>query len=102
MQRQIFIVTAYVVDANGTINPASRKNDKGETVIYPVNFDSKNYGNDIDKALKRAQGEFSDCKGAMCKRDDRQLQSVTLMTADGFQLDRWADGKIADVEPNAE
>ena len=93
MERQIFIVTAYVVDANGTFNQLSG---------YPKTFDSNNYSGDIDKALKRAQGEFSDCKGAMCKRDDRQLQSVTLMTADGFQLERWADGAIADVETNAE
>jgi len=94
MKRQIFIVDAVIVDANGTINHLSN---------YPKNFDSHVYGDDIDKALKRAQGDFSEVWGAFCKRDDRQMQTVTLTTADGFQLDRKCDGAIADLpdpEPN--
>lgn len=90
MERRIFIVEANIVDANGAFNIVNG---------YPKSFDSKNYDNDFNKALKRAQGEFSDCQGAMCKRDDRQLQTVTLTTADGFQLNRWSDGKIAEIEP---
>lgn len=93
MEREIYIVIAYVVDSNGAINPASG---------YPKTFDSKNYSGDIDKTFKRAQGEFSDCWGGMCKRDDRQLQSVVLMRADGVFLDRKSDGKIAEVEPSAD
>lgn len=89
MTRQIFIVNAYVVDANGTFNPLSG---------YPKTFDSRSYDNDIDKAQRRATGDFSECFGAMCKNDTRQLQSVILMTADGFVLDHKSIGKIADVE----
>lgn len=88
MKRNIFIVNAYVVDVNGTFNPLSG---------YPKTFDSRNYDNDIDKTQRRATGDLSECYGAMCKRDDRQLQSVVLMTADGFVLDHKSIGKIADL-----
>lgn len=91
MNRQIYIVDAIVVDANGTFNHLSG---------YPKIFDSKSYDNDVDKALKRATGDMSEAFGAMCKRDDRQLQTVTLMTADGFLIDSKHLGALADVEPN--
>lgn len=88
MQRNIYIVNAQIVDANGTFANLSG---------YPKTFDSKNYDNDVDKAQRRAIGEMSECFGAMCKRDDRQLQAVTLMTANGFLLDSKCIGKIADL-----
>ena len=86
--RQIFIVNAYIVDANGTFNALTG---------YPKTFDSKNYGGDIDKTQRRAEGEFSDCWGAMCKRDDRPTQTVILMDASGFVLDRKTVGSVPDV-----
>lgn len=88
MQRQIFIVNAYVVDANGTFNPLSG---------YPKTFDSRSYDNDIDKTQRRAIGDLSECFGAMCKRDDRQLQTVMVMTADGFLIEKKSIGKIVDL-----
>ena len=96
--RQIFVVDATVVDANGTFNHLSG---------YPKLFDSKNYENDIDKARRRAEGDMSEAYGAMCKVDSRQLQTVTLMTADGAMLDAKHIGAIAPLpepepEPEAE
>ena len=88
MQRQIYIVNAYIVDANGTFN-----NLPG----YPKTFDSRSYDNDIDKAQRRAVGDMSECYGAMCKRDDRQLQAVMVTTADGFLIEKKSIGKIADL-----
>lgn len=89
MKRQIFEVYAKVVDANGAYNTLSG---------YPKVFDSRNYNNDIDKTIKRARGEFHDTIGAMGKRDDRQLQTVILISADGFLLETpWTDGAIADL-----
>ena len=85
--RQISIVNANIVDANGSFNVLSG---------YPKTFDSKNYGGDIDKTQRRAEGEFSDCWGAMCKRDDRPMQTVMLMDASGFMLDRKTMGSIPD------
>ena len=92
MKRNIFIVDAQIVDANGTFNKLNG---------YPKTFDSKNYSNDIDKALLRARGEFHEVLGAMCKADTRQLQTALLMSADGFVIERSSIGEIADVEPNA-
>ena len=92
MKRNIFIVDAQIVDANGTFNKLTG---------YPKLFDSRSYSNDIDKALLRARGEFYDTIGAMCKRDDRQLQTAILMSADGFVIERSSIGEIADVEPDA-
>ena len=88
MKRQIYEVYAKVVDANGAYNTLSG---------YPKVFDSHNYNDDIDKTLKRARGEFADTYGAFCKRDDRQLQMVILMTADGFIVNKESLGEIADL-----
>lgn len=94
MQRQIFLVQAFIVDANGTFNVLSG---------YPKTFDSKNYDNDIDKAKKRATGDFFECYGAMCKRDDRQVQTVILTTVDGFIIDTKTTGRLAELpDPNPE
>jgi len=78
LARQIFSVDAWIVDANGTYNRLSG---------YPKKFDSNNYDNDVDKAQRRAEGDFSDVWGAFCRRDDRWIQTVTLTDAFGFQLD---------------
>lgn len=96
MKRQIYIVDAGVVDANGAYNKLSG---------YPKLFDSRSYDNDIDKTRRRAEGDAAEAYGAMCKRDDRQLQTVVLMTADGAVLDRKFIGGIADLpdpEPEPE
>ena len=88
MQRQIFVVYASIVDANGSFANLSG---------YPKTFDSHLYGDDIDKAQRRAIGDMSETFGAMCKRDDRQLQTVMVMTADGFLIEKKSIGRIADL-----
>lgn len=88
MERQIYEVYAKVVDANGAYNTLTG---------YPKVFDSRSYDNDIEKTLRRANGEFSSTFGAMCLRDDRQLQTVILMSADGFLIDRKTIGEIAPI-----
>ena len=84
-QRQIFIVDAVIVDANGTFNHLSG---------YPKTFDSKNYQNDIGKTQRRAEGDMSETWGAMCKVDTRQIQTVTLETVDGFQIEKRTSGEF--------
>ena len=91
-KRVIYEVYAKIVDANGNYNTLTN---------YPKAFDSRNNGNDADKTLLRATGEFHDTVGSMCKNDTRQLQTVILMSADGFVIDCWTHGAIADV-PDAE
>ena len=96
MERAIYEVYAKVVDANGAYNTLSG---------YPKVFDQRTYSGDIAKTLQRAKGEFHDTFGAMCKRDDRQLQTVVLMTAAGQVIDRQTIGAIApdpDPEPEPE
>lgn len=85
MARQIFIVDAHIVDANGTFNYVNG---------YPKKFDSKNYDDDIDKTQRRAEGDMSEAWGAMCKVDTRQIQTVSLCTVDGFQLERKTMGSF--------
>jgi len=91
MARQIFIVDAHIVDANGTFNYIDG---------YPKRFDSRNYQNDVDKTQRRAEGDFSDAWADMCKVDTRQIQTVTLSTVDGFQIDKKTSGFFPDTEPN--
>ena len=96
MVRQIFVVHAQIVDANGTFN---------ELDGYPKKFDSHTYSDDVEKARNRAEGEYHDVMSAFCKRDDRQLQAAMLMTADGFILKQESKGAIAelpDPEPGEE
>ncbi len=89
MARQIFIVNAMVVDANGTLSILEG---------YPKSFDSKNYGGDIDKAQRRADGDASETWAEMCKVDTRQVQTVTLSTVDGAFIYRKTTGKFAETE----
>lgn len=96
MIRQIYEVYAKVVDANGAYNTLSN---------YPKTFDSRAYSGDLDKTFKRAKAEYLDTLSALLKRDDRQLQTVMLMTADGKQIMRENIGAIApdpDPEPTPE
>lgn len=92
MTRQIFIVDAFIVDANGTFNHLDG---------YPKQFDSKNYKGDTEKTRRRAEGDMSEVWGAMCKVDTRQIQTVTIATADGFQIERRSMGQFPEEEPNA-
>lgn len=89
--RNIFIVDAFIVDANGTFNHLQD---------YPKQFDSKNYNGNVDIARKRAEGDFSEQWGEMCKRDDRQIQTVTLTDVFGNELEKKSMGNFPTVEPN--
>ena len=93
MARQIFIVTAQVVDANGTFNYISG---------YPKTFDSKNYDGDIEKTQRRAEGDYSNAWGAMCKVDTRMIQTVTLSTVDGFLIEKKTSGAFVEPQPEPE
>ena len=88
MARVIYEVNAHVVDANGSYN---------QLTGYPKVFDSRSYDGDTAKTRQRAEGAFHECIGAMCKIDTRQLQSVVLMTADGFMLTKWSIGELSDL-----
>ena len=94
-ERQIFIVRAEVVDANGALNPLVLDN-----VTYPAKFDSKvsPYNGDIDKCLNYAKAGYHHVVEHMLKRDDRQLQTCVLMTADGRIIgEPFHKGAIAPV-----
>ena len=91
--REIYIVYAAIVDANGTYNALSG---------YPKTFDSKHYNDDTDKTYSRALGDYYSVLGAMCTRDDRKLQFATILRAsDGMQMmvDRIGDLDKPEPEP---
>lgn len=92
MARQIFIVDALIVDANGTFNHLDN---------YPKKFDSRNYQDDTEKTFRRAEGDMSETWGAMCKVDTRQIQTVTLIDAFGYQYEKRTMGQFPAEEPNA-
>lgn len=85
--RNIFIVEAHVVDANGAFHVLDG---------YPKTFDSKTYQDDVDKAQRRAEGDMSEVWGAMCKRDDRMIQVVTMSDIFGVQLDKKSMGNFTE------
>jgi hypothetical protein len=89
MKREIYEVYAKIVDANGAYNTLTG---------YPKYFDSKLHNNDIDRARKRAYGEYHEALAAMCKRDDRQQQIVMIIRAsDGVQIEKTCLGQVADL-----
>lgn len=91
--RNIFTVSAYIIDANGTFNYLSG---------YPKNFDSRSYQDDVAKARKRADGDFSEAWGAMCKNDTRMVQTVALTNIFGELLDHKSMGSFPTEEPISE
>ena len=89
MKREIYEVSASVVDANGSYNLLSG---------FPKAYDSKSYGGDIEKAKRRAYAEFYDTLGAMGKRDDRQLQIASIKEVSTcIQIETKVFGAIADL-----
>lgn len=88
MIRKIYEVYAKVADTNGTYNTLNG---------YPKVFDSKTYNYDIDKTLARAKAEFYNTLGTMYTRDDRQLQTVILMAADGFIIENKSIGELSEL-----
>jgi len=91
--RNIYIINAQIVDANGTFNTLNE---------YPKRVDSNSYDGDVDKARRRADGLFSEAWGAMCKTDTRQIQTVTLEDVYGNLLDRKSVGTFVEAENSAE
>lgn len=86
--RNIFIVNAQIVDANGAFHFLDG---------FPQTVDSNSYEGDVNKARRRADGIFSEAWGAMCKVDTRLIQSVTLTDVHGAQLDRKTTGDFSAV-----
>lgn len=70
MAREIFQVTAQVVDANGTWSMLSG---------YPKNFDSRSYQGDIEKARQRAVGDWHGVMQDFSTKDTRQLQLAQVI-----------------------
>lgn len=81
--RNIFMVYAQIVDSNGTHAMLDG---------YPKKYDSKSYDDDVDKARKRADGGAAEAWAAMCKNDQRLIQTVTLEDVHGNILDRKTMG----------
>ena len=80
MPRNIFIVDARIIDSTGAYHDMDG---------YPKKFDSASYNNSVDIARKRADGDASEVWGAMCKRDDRIIQTVSVSTINGMVLDGY-------------
>lgn len=69
MERNIFRVDAWTIDANGVYHGMEG---------YPKNFDSATYQGDVDKAYKRADGDASTVWSGFCTQDTRMIQTITL------------------------
>ena len=93
MERVIYEVYAKVVDENGNYNTLSN---------YPKVFDSRHYDGDLQKTFRRAQGEYHETYGAMCKRDDRQVQTVLLIRQDGLIIESASIGSLSEPEETEE
>ena len=90
MQRQIFEVQSktYSTTVGGYVSNISG---------YPKTFDSHSYGDDIDLTLKKAQGAFAEAWSNACKIDNREIQTILLMTVDGVILEKKVLGKLEEL-----
>lgn len=95
IQREIYQVTANIVDANGTFNALTG---------YPKTFDSKSYDNDLGKTMQRAYGQWHQALADMSKIDTRQLQVASIIRmSDGVQVENARFGYLYPLpEPEAE
>lgn len=76
--REIFVVHASVVDANGTFNNLAN---------YPKTYDTRQYGDDYAKTEQRAYGAFYDALADMSLIDSRQVQiAYIIRVSDAAQL----------------
>lgn len=91
MARKVFLVSAFIFDANGTFNFLSG---------YPKTFDSNNYSQNAERARLRAGGDLSETWGAMCKADTRQVQTVCMTDEKGFMLECKTRGDFPMPTPN--
>lgn len=92
--RKIYVLNAWVVDANGAWHQYDGT---------PRTFDSRNYNDDPNVALKRAEGAYHEIVGAMCKIDTRKVQTVVLTAEDGFMpIAPFSCGTLAEQEPEPE
>ena len=85
--RKLFIIFAWVIDANGTYHTMDG---------YPKTFDSKNYSNDTEKALRRAKSDYFDIISNMCKVDTRKVQGVILMDELGLIIEIFSEGDLSE------
>ncbi len=90
MQRQIFEVQSktFSQSVGGYVSNLSG---------YPKTFDSHSYNDDIDLTLKKAQGAFAEAWSNACKVDNREIQTILLMTIDGVILEKRVLGKLEEL-----
>ena len=93
MARNIFTVNATQVNAQGTYATVSG---------FPKNFDSNSYEGDTDKALRRAKAAYHAQLAANYAVDDRQMQTVTLLQANGQIIMRESEGAFVEAESGEE
>ena len=76
--REIYEVTAKIVDANGTFNTLSG---------FPKVFDSRSYEGDLEKTRQRAYGAYYTALGTMCSVDTRMVQECMIIrVSDGVHI----------------
>lgn len=93
-QRKIYYLNGWMVGSDGTWS---------QLPGTPVTFDSKNYGGDTDKALRRAIGAHGHILDDICKVDTRKIQTVTLTDEAGFNvLDPFVIGSLYEPDPAPE
>lgn len=93
MKHAIYLVTAYIVDANGAFNHLDG---------YPKSFDSKHNNNDPEKTRLSAMSDYFTVLSNMAKRSDRQLQRANVVNVQTSALEaEYSFGAIADL-PDAE
>ena len=99
MKREIYEVSAKVVDASGAYNNLSG---------YPQSFDSHQNNDDLDKARNKAYAAFdaAGSAGYTAAASGRPLTIVSIVRiSDGLQLDKKCIGampELPDPEPQEE
>lgn len=98
--------TIYIVNATQVV--ISESHPEGLYSVmpnYPMNFDSRNYNNNEEKAFRMAKGEYLSRLSAIITADNpaRAMATVTLERSDGRQIMHESIGTFpAEPEPEPE
>lgn len=101
MKREIYEVHLAYVNADGYHASDPNVNN----TAYPVVVDSKNYGNDVEKARRVAYGKLGAAENWLSTRENQIAYAYIIRVSDGVQIEKRMFGQLDDLpdpEPEVE
>ena len=93
----------YIVNATQVVTSENHPEGLYSVISgYPKTFDSNNYNDSTDAALRAAKAEYYSRLSANYAANNRAMTTVTLMQANGQLIIRDSEGGFPVIEPETE